>query len=503
MVSALPVATETAAPLTLAQEAATVPPGGIAVSVTQMTSGAARRALVIFVPVVRSETSTRYLAEGATSPFFDTRLALLNPTATSTTAALSILPASGATVVRNVAVPARTRVTVMPKSILGLEAAEFSTVVTSKQPLIVDRTMTWGPGGYGAHSETAVGAPSTIWYLAEGATHSGFDLFYLLQNPAATTTNVRVRYLRSVGAPLEKTYALAPKSRTNIWVNVEDFVGAGRALASADLSAVIESLDATPIIVERAMYLSNQGRTFNAGHASMGVTTPSTQWFLAEGATGAFFDMFVLIANPTPADANVTVTYLLGDGTTYARSLIAPANSRTNIWVDMEEIPGVPGRPLADVAVSTAVRSTNGVPIVVERAMWWPGDGTWHEAHNSAGSTETGTQWALAEGETGGPGGAETYILVANTSLFGGSATVTLMYEDGSSDSRDYVLPRSSRTNVPIGRDFPNSSGRRFGAVITSTGSSPAQIVVERAMYSNAGGVQWAAGTNALATRLK
>ena len=30
----------------------------------------------------------------------------------------------------------------------------------------------------------------------------------------------------------------------------------------------------------------------------------------------------------------------------------------------------------------------------------------------------------------------------------------------------------------------------------------PAQLVVERAMYSNADGVTWAAGSNALATRL-
>ena len=62
---------------------------------------------------------------------------------------------------------------------------------------------------------------------------------------------------------------------------------------------MIESQDGTPIIVERAMYRSNQGRTFNAGHESTGVTAPATDWFLAEGATGAFFDMFVLIANPT------------------------------------------------------------------------------------------------------------------------------------------------------------------------------------------------------------
>jgi hypothetical protein len=33
--------------------------------------------------------------------------------------------------------------------------------------------------GYGAHAEAAVAAPALEWYLAEGATHSGFDLFYL------------------------------------------------------------------------------------------------------------------------------------------------------------------------------------------------------------------------------------------------------------------------------------------------------------------------------------
>ena len=29
-------------------------------------------------------------------------------------------------------------------------------------------------------------APSLTWYLAEGATHGSFDLFYLIQNPSPT-----------------------------------------------------------------------------------------------------------------------------------------------------------------------------------------------------------------------------------------------------------------------------------------------------------------------------
>ena len=37
----------------------------------------------------------------------------------------------------------------------------------------------------------------------------------------------------------------------------------------------------------------------------MAVTAPATRWFLAEGATGSFFDLYVLIANPGPTDALV------------------------------------------------------------------------------------------------------------------------------------------------------------------------------------------------------
>ena len=49
---------------------------------------------------------------------------------------------------------------------------------------------------------------------------------------------------------------------------------------------------------------------------------------------------------------------------------------------------------------------------------------------------------------------------------------------------------------------FPGVTGKRFGALVESIGDTPAQIVVERAMYSDANGVHWAAGTNATATRL-
>jgi hypothetical protein len=431
---------------------------------------------------------TRYFAEGAASSFFDTTLALLNPSLNAATVLLRFQKSDCTSISHYLAFPGRTRKTVSTNEVGGMATAEFSTVIESDEALVADRTMTWDAAGYGSHAETSVPSPATTWYLAEGATHSGFNLFYLIQNPNPQTVHVEVTYLLPAPtAPIVRTYAVDPTSRFNIWVDTE-----GAALEHTDVSAILMS--DLPIIVERAMYLDQPGVPFAAGHESAGITTPSAAWFLAEGATGPYFDLFVLIANPSNTDASVTATFLLPTGDTVVQPYTVAARSRFNVWVDT--IPG-----LEDTAVSTILESTT--PIIVERAMWWPGPtaATWAEAHNSAGLTATGRRWAMADGEVGGSRGVETYILIANRGD-ANTARVTILYEDGTTEAQEVWLPAQSRTNVSVAAFFPNAVGRRFGAIVE--GLRPdSQIAVERAMYSNAGGVVWAAGTNAVATKLQ
>lgn len=433
---------------------------------------------------------TRYLAEGATSDFFATRIALLNPTDTDDVVNLRFLRAVGAPVSTVVPLPARGRRTVDVQTLPGLADAAFATVIESLSTVVADRTMTWNATRYGSHAETSVPSPETTWYLAEGATHSGFQLFYLLQNPHDVAVTVDVEFLRPPPlAPVLKSYVVGPTSRANVWVNTEP------ELASTDVSATITS--SLPIVVERAMYLNRPGLPFAAGHESAGISAPATSWFLAEGATGPYFDLFLLIANPNDTAAMIDARFLLPDGTVVQKAYVVAGKSRFNIWVDEE------GGLLADTAVSTTLTSTNGVPVLVERAMWWPGSSaTWHEAHNSAGATTAGTRWALAEGEVGGVDNLETYVLIANTSAADGRARVTLLFEDGSSSELEVILKGNSRANVAVGVDFPESIGKRFGTLVESLGDMPVEMVVERAMYSDAQGMRWAAGTNALATRL-
>jgi hypothetical protein len=444
-------------------------------------------------------TFQRYLAEGA-SGSFATRVALANPNASRAIVQVRFLRQNGTPVSRVVQMIGVQRQTIDAGFLAGLENARFSIVVEADAPIGVDRTMVWA-GGLGSHAETGIVAPSMSWFLAEGATGGAFNLYYLLQNPdPARTAAVTVRYLRENAPPLEKTYQVPPNSRSTIWVDDEQFPGLGKPLAAANLSAAIQvAPGGPPIIVERAMYLDTPGQPFSAGHVSAGVPAARTEWFLAEGATGNFFDEFILLANPSATtDAQVSVDYLPLTGPLLTKDYTVRANRRVTLWVDTEEIPAGSGqRPLARANVSARVRVTNGVPIVVERAMWWPGPSpaNWAEAHAAAGSTETGIRWVLADGEIGGPTAAQTFVLLANPNDNSATVNVRLLFEDGTTNVVTETVEAQARFTLDVSTRFgPFPEGRRFGVLVES--SLP--IVVERAMYT----AGLAAGTNVLGTRL-
>ena len=343
------------------------------------------------------------------------------------------------------------------------------------------------------------------WYLAEGATHSGFDLYYLIQNPNPVPIDVQVTYLRkSPKAPVTRVYHDLPAdSRTTIYVNAEP------GLSWDDVSGSIVSLTPDrPIIVERAMYLTNQGRRYNAGTDAAGATALATDWFMAEGATLRLFDMYVLLANPSATDATATLTYLLTDGRTATKSYPVAAKSRQTVWVNGETVEGI---DLSYVSLSTVVHAD--VPIVVERAMWWPMGAAWREGHDSMAATETGTAWVVAAGEQGGTNNAQTYVLLANTSAFPGRARVTALTESGSNPWIEIDIPANSRVTVWTGGTTPAADSpfgglladTRFGMLVESltTADGTAALVVERSTYSDAGGVHWAAGTGSVATKIR
>jgi autotransporter-associated beta strand protein len=427
------------------------------------------------------------LSEGAIGPFFDLDILLANPTSTPAPLDVTFLPDAGMPYHTTIMLAPMSRQTIRVDEIPALQGyGALSAVVVSTLaiPIVVERTMRWGESGYGAHTEKASVGTALQWFFAEGA-QGTFSTYILLANPGDQWVNTTIDFLSEHGHLLApRRVAVPPWSRVTL--------DAGELGLTGMAFGFTVTFD-RPAVAERAMYFSNAARIFDAGHASAGVTAPATTWFLAEGATGAFFETYVLVANPTDRIANVTIRFLPDTGPAITKTKVVGPSSRLSINIEQED------PALANAAVATEVIAD--VPIVVERSQYWPDPfPNWHEAHNSFGATALGTHWGLAEGRAGGPANYQTYILLSNPGTVPATVSIAFLRTMGSPLHHEVIVPPQSRMNVSTGPGtlVPGLANEEFGAVITS--NQP--IAVERAMYSDANGQIWAAGTSATATAL-
>lgn len=457
----------------------------IAVTATD-THGATRTA----TKTVNVSSFVYYLAEGATGSFFDLEILLGNPNPVDAPVAIRFLRDDGVVVNQSLTLASNSRATVLVDAIPQLEATAVSAVITSTGalPLLVERTMRWGAGRYGAHTEKAVGGASLNWFFAEGS-QGFFDTYLLLANPNVIGNSATVQFLTEGRGVITRQYSLLPNSRLNVFTrDIPEL-----ALESFGINVTFVQ----PGVAERAMYFGSP--VFNGGHESAGVNEGATSWYHAEGATGAYFDTFVLISNPNAQPASVTLRFLPESGVAITKTRTIPANARLTVDVERED------PALANVAV--AVEVTANVPVISERTMYWPGGFVnWFESHNSFGLTRLATRWGLAEGRVGNPSDSpvgltpnfDTFILLANPGATEATVTINYLRTTGAPIAKTYLVAANSRFNVHVNGAVSELANESFAAVITST----VPIAVERALYSNAGGVVWAAGTNATGIRI-
>jgi hypothetical protein len=309
--------------------------------------------------------------------------------------------------------------------------------------------------------------------------------FVLLVNDNASAVTATIRFLLEGGAIVHPV-TLPAHQRVTVY--------AGHIPELVDRSFGIEITATQPIIAERSMYFPVGGaRVFEGGTEAAGVNDVSRRWLLAEGATGPFFECYILLSNPNEAVAHTTVTYLPESGETIVRSEDVPANGRLTINVETVD------PRLANTPVSTTIESDVG--IVAERSMYWPDISLgWREAHNSVGVTDAALRWGVADGRIGGPRGYATYILLANPNSVPAEVEVGFLKGGVRGPVQTFVLPPTSRHNIWVNNDFPALGDGLFSAEVRVLNYQP--IVVEKALYWNSGAEVWAAGTGVVATPL-
>lgn len=432
------------------------------------------------VPAAPAGSAQTYYAEGAAG-FFDYRLAVLNTAASETWLNVSYLREGGTPVNRSYSIGPNRRITIRGADVPELAGASFAAVVSAPSSVVSERTMRWRLNGAdGATGAKALSSPSTTWYLAEG--NAGFfDTYVLLANPSASPTTATVDFLLDGGGIVRRTYTLNGNARYTVWTN---------QIAELHLRSFATTVtSAAPILVERAMYFQGVHGAWEGGHASTAVPSGARDWFLAEGSTGDWFQMFVLIANPNATTVTATIRYLTPAGVARTETRSLPPSSRTTIPVDT-----LPGLGATDVSCSISASAN----VIVERSMYWPGvPGPWYGAHNSLGITTLRTRWALAEGEVGGTDGASTYVLLANPGTAAATATLTFYRESGAPIAITRTVAAGSRQTVAAA-SVGIGAGERFGVVVSST----QPIAVERSLYWNYLGQVWSSGTNETGTPL-
>jgi hypothetical protein len=400
------------------------------------------------------------LAEGATWPGYDEWVLLQNPNNEGSTAAVTFLTPDGAVTGPTVGVPGLSRVTVHVNDYVPNADVSTAVAVTSGPSICAERAMYFSTtdGKWGSHDSIAASGVSDKWYLAEGATLPGYDEWILVMNPFNTAVNASVTFQTPGGTVQGPRLSLAANTRQSVHVN--DYV------PNQDVSATVQcTTSGYGVVVERSMYMNTPDGKIDC-HNSMGATETSSAWALAEGATWPGYEEWVLVQNPTSADAAVRIYFLTAGGVIDGpRGNVAPG---TRVSVRVNDY-----APDCDVSTMVFTESEDEA-VVAERAMYIASPDGKRGATNAPGSGYAAQQWLLPEGCTSP--GFDEWVLVANpyTDV---TATVqlTFMTPAGQVQGPSASVPPASRVTFHVNDYVTGDVSTR----ITSQG----YVVAERAMY--------------------
>ena len=323
-----------------------------------------------------------------------------------------------------------------------------------------------GGGSASMSRDLIVASAAKKWYFAEGTTWAGFGEWLTVLNPNNTAVDFNVLYLFQDREAMTRAYHVEAETRLSI--DVPSQVGAGR-----DVSVIVDS--PRPIVVERPMYFSYRNQ-WTGGHVSDGANQPSTSWYFAEGHTGDGFEEWLCLLNPGDVEAKVKVEYLSPAGLLLAEDMTLAPRRRYSVFVN-----GKVG-PRKDV--SLRVTSTNGIPLVAERPMYFLYRNQWAGGHVSGGANQPSRTWYFAEGYTGA--GFEEWLCLFNPDPEPNRVRITYQTKSGANIADEEIVPPLSRRTVNVNL----RAGANLELSVKLEGEKP--FVAERSIYHNYG--KWCKG---------
>ncbi|PLS75907.1 MAG: hypothetical protein CYG61_05055 [Actinobacteria bacterium] len=311
-VGARSVATVKLAPVATADHgAAVVEVDSGAVTVELVVGGGARTGGEHAASPCASSASSRwYFPGGSTAKDAILHLSLLNPFPEDAIADLSFATDAGRAVpadFQGIVVPARGLAVVDVGSHVRRREAVSTTVAVRSGRLVAAQTMSRTlPGRAGLSMGLGAPSPGGQWYFPDGVAGPGLAERYAIANPGKREATVLIEIALAEGTaePLERT--IPPEGRLDVVMGPEVGVPPGVAHAVA-----VRSLNGVPVVASRELEAAPPAPRLGRAD-TLGARRLARTWVFAAGGVTEALDEWVVVHNPGPRPARVSITGLAG-----------------------------------------------------------------------------------------------------------------------------------------------------------------------------------------------
>ncbi|HVE75742.1 MAG TPA: DUF5719 family protein [Actinomycetota bacterium] len=305
----------------------------------------------------------------------------------------------------------------------------------------------------GVSSSRCAAQPWDRWMFAVGSTSRAHNTFLLVANPFREEAVIRVRIIthdQDVVPARLKDFVVPEFSQSVIFL--EEFF-TETALFGMEVTATRGR-----VVASRYMRMAAKDG-IRGSSLDIGVRSPFTQWYFAGGEVPADGEETLVLMNPSSQEALVQVTF--------------PGEKNQESSPQIQEIALPAGRQVAvkvsdhvprGTRHSTAVSSTNGVPIIAERQTIAPHPSGSKAMEIVVPVSTAARKWAVPVGTTAG--GTEI-LSIFNSSGDPGLVKITLISDRGESKPAELANLRAE-------------PGRRLTIDMNPfAGAGPAVAVVE------------------------
>lgn len=313
-------------------------------------------------PCTTSASSTWYFAEGVTTRDANEMLLALNPFPDDAVVDVVFSTEEGI-----VTPQALTGLSVRGQAMTSIKVGDFVqrrqavsvNLVARTGRLVVGRVQTFDGTATRKGLSVALGAAATgpVWYFPEGLVAEGQSERFHVYNPSREEAQVELAVVLDAGEAEPLRLTVPRESRLSVVAAEETRIpkGVGHAVT-------VTTVDGSPdVVVERAIDgASPSARTGTA--LMLGARLPATRWATAAGTTDDGTDQWVVVQNPGPRSALVTVN-VLADGAAVLvgnlSSVEVPAGQRRALHLNPQ---------LKRATTPLLVTSTE--PVLVERDLY-------------------------------------------------------------------------------------------------------------------------------------